>query len=147
MSGSTQVWRLRLNRHDDSHTCSSSPIWKTDLRVLRCTQKHTVWGFSDTCVQLPPLLEARMWQQVCGKHVRTQTYTAQFGNMSEWHTLPLFCLPCSTFDLKWKVYEGGKTRLLKMYALFKQTTSLGQLFEIQTNQPRSFPHNWLGKSA
>lgn len=84
-------WYLTLNlpdrqtclvalRYDDAvagvstdtvtHTLQQQSHLESNLRVQRCTQKHTVWGFSDACLQLPHLLEARMWQLVWGKHAR-----------------------------------------------------------------------------
>lgn len=76
MSGSTQVWRRcggRLNRHGDSHSPAAVPSGKPTCGCKGVHKKHTVWGFSDTCLQLPHLLEARMCQLVWGKHAHTHT--------------------------------------------------------------------------
>lgn len=83
----------------DSHTCGCRDVHK-----------------KKTYLPLPHLLEARMWQRVCG--------TLERANIKVWRderrtVMPLFFLPCSALDLTLNVYDGATSWLLQRWALFR----------------------------
>lgn len=72
-----------------THALQQPSHLETDLRVQRCTQKHTVWGFPDGTAATPA------WS----KDVATSLRKTQLQRR-QWHTFPAFCPPSSTAELK-----------------------------------------------
>lgn len=126
MSSSTQVWRRcgeRVIRQCDSHKPQHHHL-ETNLRVQRCTQKHTVFGCPAKC-------------HTCLRKTWAQ---AKY--------------PSRIFDLKclWRWKDLTFTGVHPYYSpVHSQPYSLNALctmiLEIRTKQPRSFVFNWQSKSA
>lgn len=70
------------------------------------TKTHCLWIFRYLPTTATPAWGRNVATSLWKASAHTNIYTVQSGNASEWNTLSLFCLPCSTFDLKWNVYEG-----------------------------------------